>query len=111
MYHVITSTLCLKLKTDIHLNPPLQLYVYAKLFPNLQSIISCQIKLQLKNKNKKKNKKAKYPCLPMRTLSLANSMCSMLTLTAPSIAAFKAAWFTRFSRSAPGKKKQFKFCA
>ena len=41
--------------------------------------------------------------VPMRTLSRANSMWSMLTVSASSMAAFSAAWLTMFSRSAPVK--------
>lgn len=39
----------------------------------------------------------------MRILSLANSSSFMVTMSLPSTAAFRAAWLTRFSRSAPEK--------
>lgn len=40
---------------------------------------------------------------PIRILSLANSSSFMETMSFPSTAAFRAAWLTRFSRSAPEK--------
>lgn len=40
---------------------------------------------------------------PMRILSLENSSSFMVTWSRPSTAAFRAAWFTRFSSSAPVK--------
>lgn len=40
---------------------------------------------------------------PMRILSLANSRSFSVTISFPSTAAFRAAWFTRFSSSAPEK--------
>lgn len=40
---------------------------------------------------------------PMRILSFANSSSFMVTTSLPSTAAFRAAWLTRFSRSAPEK--------
>lgn len=39
--------------------------------------------------------------LPMRSLSMAYSRCPMLTQSAPSLAAFRAAWFTTVLMSAP----------
>ncbi len=39
----------------------------------------------------------------MSTLSRAKSMCFISHSSEPSIAAFNAAWFTMFSRSAPVK--------
>ncbi len=40
---------------------------------------------------------------PIRILSFANSSSFMVTRSFPSAAAFSAAWFTRFSSSAPEK--------
>lgn len=63
-------------------------------------------------KKKKTKTKKKYSDIfnfasafysPMSSLSLANSSSFIVTMSLPSTAAFRAAWLTRFSRSAPEK--------